>query len=88
MIKEILNLLEPNLNNAASLLTLMPSMTEGEQEETNKYIEEVVSNTSLLDLKEKELLTYLKLYLKTRKAPGVHLEELINDTQRQRLEGL
>lgn len=88
MIKDLINLLDENLSNATALLMLVPSMTPEEQIFANSFISRVVENTSLLDLKEKEILAYMKLYLKTRIEASAGLEELINDTQRQRLKGL
>lgn len=88
IIKAIVSTLEENIPNAIALLALLPQMTPEEQELVNGYIESVVANTSILDLKEKDALNYMKLYLKTRKESEVALEDLINDTQRQRLRQL
>jgi hypothetical protein len=88
MVSELIRLLDKNLSNAIALLALSSSMSAEEQLTVNLFIEEVLDTTSLTDLKEKEVLNYMKLYLKTRKETMVSLEDLVNDTQRQRLEGL
>lgn len=88
MIEKILLILDKTLANAISLLALTPNMTVTEQELVNAFITEVLDNTSLLEIKEKDAINYMKLYLKTRKEATTGLEELINDTQRERLEGL
>lgn len=88
IIAVIMKQLEPSIPNAIALLSLIPQMTQDEQELVNGYIDRVVANTSILDLKDKDALNYMKLYLKTRKESEVALEDLINDTQRQRLRQL
>ncbi len=88
IVQAILRTLEPSIPNAIALLALLPQMTQEEQGLVNSYIGGVVANTSILDLKEKDALNYMKLYLKTRKESEVALEDLINDTQRQRLQQL
>lgn len=88
IVQAILRTLEPSIPNSIALLALLPQMTQEEQELVNSYIEGVVANTSILDLKEKDALSYMKLYLKTRKESEVALEDLIDDTQRQRLQQL
>lgn len=88
IVEAILRTLEPSIPNAIALLALVPQMTQEEQELVNHYIEGVVANTSIIDLKEKDALNYMKLYLKTRKESEITLEELIDDTQRERLSRL
>lgn len=88
IVKVILRTIEPSISNAIALLALLPQMTHEEQELVNGYIEGVVANTSILDLKERDALNYMKLYLKTRKESEITLEDLIDDTQRQWLRQL
>jgi hypothetical protein len=88
IIEKLLTLIEGNLTNALAWGTLLPSMSPEEQELVNEFITSVVDGTSLLDLQPKEAINYMKLYLKTRKERVISLEELVNDTQRERLERL
>lgn len=88
IIEKLLLLLEKNISNAISLLALLPSMSDEEQYLANSFIEDVVANTSLLDLKEKEALNYMKLYLKTRKETTTELEDMISEEQQRRLKQL
>lgn len=88
IIAAIVNTLEPSISNAIALLALIPQMTPEEQELINDYIDMVVTNTSILDLKEKDAINYMKLYLKTRKETEATLEDLIDATQKQRLQRL
>lgn len=88
IVNAILRTLEPSIPNAIALLPLLAQMTQEEQYLVNGYIDSVVANTSIINLKEKDALNYMKLYLKTRKESEVALEDLIDDTQRQRLQQL
>ena len=88
IISALIRQLEPSITTAIALLALVPQMSAEEEELSMGFIEGVVDNTSILDLKEKDALNYMKLYLKTRKESAINLEDMIDDTQRSRLEGL
>ena len=88
IIEKLLLLLDENITNAIALLALLPSMNDEEQKLVSCFIEKVVANTSLIELKEKEALNYMKLYLKTRKETTVALEDMISEEQQRRLEQL
>lgn len=88
MIREILRQIEPSISSAIALLALTPQMTADEQGLIDDLIIRVVQDTAIVDLKEKDALNYMKLYLKTRKETQTPLEDLINEDQQRRLQQL
>ncbi len=78
--------LTPNLSNAAtlsSMLTLFPDTYQGF---IKHWIQAVIEETDPGSLKDRDLLTYIKLSVKYPKTePESHLEDFLSDEQLDKL---
>ncbi len=64
--KDLVSQLEPSLSNASALVGLLPSLNDNDKAFTLGVVREVLSNTPPETLNNRDLLTYIKLWVKYR----------------------
>lgn len=87
--EHLIDQLTPNLSNASSLSSMLSLFPDQQQAYIKSWIQAVIEETDPGSLKDKDLLTYIKLCVKYPKdKPESHLEDFLSDAQLDRIRKL